>query len=96
MSEYLDESPTNLNGYGRFEISVSQRHINEGMTWKGLRWNGSSALEPGKNDEAVVQLSYDDSRYNLLGGTWSSSNTTVATVDEAVSKRSNVAIHSLK
>lgn len=82
VSEYLDESPTNLNGYGRFEISVSQRHINEGMTWKGLRWNGSSALEPGKNDEAVVQLSYDDSRYNLLGGTWSSSNTTVATVDE--------------
>lgn len=94
-SEYSDETPTNLNGYGRFEISVSQRHINEGMTWKGLHWNSSSALEPGKSDEAVVRLSYGANRYNLLGGTWSSSNTAVATVTEGnikTLKRGNTVI----
>lgn len=94
-SGYSDETPTNLNGYGRFEISVSQRHINEGMTWKGLHWNSSSALEPGKSDEAVVRLSYGANRYNLLGGTWSSSNTAVATVTEGnikTLKRGNTVI----
>lgn len=94
-SKYSDETPTNLKGYGRFEISVSQGHINDGMTWKGLHWNSSSALEPGKSDEAVVRLSYDANRYNLLGGTWSSSNTVVATVNEGnikTLKRGNTVI----
>ena len=94
-SKYSDETPTNLKGYGRFEISVSQGHINDGITWKGLHWNSSSALEPGKSDEAVVRLSYDANRYNLLGGTWSSSNTVVATVNEGnikTLKRGNTVI----
>lgn len=65
------------------------------MTWKGLHWNSSSALEPGKSDEAVVRLSYGANRYNLLGGTWSSSNTAVATVTEGnikTLKRGNTVI----
>lgn len=81
-SQYSDESPTGLKGTGLFEISVSQDKVNQGLTWKGLRWAGSD-IEPGGSIQALALLSYNNGRYYLTGGNWTSSNTAVATVNSS-------------
>lgn len=67
-------SATNLKGTYNFEVNFSKANVNKGTTW-----HGADVLSPGKQEQYSVTLNFD-SDY-AIKGTWTSSNTSIATVN---------------